>query len=363
MEQQELLGVIRDLTALPGGSGREQAVVAYMAAAMGRYTERVEVDNMGNVAASFGTGDKAVMVCAHTDEVGLFVKYINDQGFIYFDVNGIVDERVLLDTKIEVVTDDGTVHLGVIGIKSRHLMTPEELARPVNIADLWIDVGADSREEVAALGIRVGNAIVYRRHFDLLAGGRFATKAIDDRAGCAVLLAVAQELAGQTMDYTVHLVATTQEEIGSRGAKVAAQRLSPALAIILDTVPAADPSTPPQQASARIGGGPVIRTADFLPQNLVGTVYSTKIISRLRQSAEEAGIPYQEDVFRTWTDSAFVHTSGVGVPCGGVYMPRRCSHAPVEVADIADISRTAALVTAFLKQVSIKDIPELVAFL
>ena len=363
MNQQQLLETIRDLTALPGSSGREQAVAGYMAEAFGRFTAKVEIDPLGNVAATFGTGGRKVMVTAHTDEVGLFVKYINDQGYIYFDVNGILDERVLLNSKIEVITGAGAVHLGVIGVKSRHLMTPEEFARPVNIADLWIDVGAGTRNEVADLGIRIGDPIVFRRHFDLMAGGKFAAKAIDDRAGCAVLIALAQALSAAPLNYTLYLVATSQEEIGSRGAKVAAQRLGPDMAIILDTVPAADPYTPPQQASARMGGGPVIRTADFLPQNLVGAVYSPKIIKRLRQTAEAAGIPWQEDVFRTWTDAAGLQTTGMGVPCGGVYMPRRCSHAPVEVADINDIAQTAALVTAFLRQLGEDDIAELVKFL
>jgi putative aminopeptidase FrvX len=363
MDKDKLLTLIRDLAALPGGAGREQAVAAYMAEAFRRYAAKVEVDAVGNVYAFFGTGERRVMVSAHTDEVGMFVKYINEQGYIYFDANGILDERVLLDTKVEVVTGEGKVHVGVIGIKSRHLMTPEELARPVNIGDLWLDVGADSSAAVAALGIKVGDPIVYRRHFDVLAGGRFTTKAIDDRAGCAVLLAVAEALAAAPLSYTLCLVATTQEEIGSRGAKVAAQRLNPDIALSLDTVPAADPYTPPQQSAARLGGGPVIRTADFLPHALLGAVYSAKIVRALRAAAAGAGIPWQEDVFRTWTDAATVAYSGDGVPSGGVYMPRRCSHAPVEVADIGDIASTAALVEAFLRRLTAAEVEDMTNFL
>jgi putative aminopeptidase FrvX len=363
MDKEKLLTLIRDLATIPGGAGREQAVAAYMAEAFRRHTSRVEVDAVGNVYAFFGQGERKVMVSAHTDEVGMFVKYINDQGFIYFEANGILDERVLLDTKVEVIAGDGAVHVGVIGIKSRHLMTPEELARPVNIGDLWLDIGADSAAAVAALGIRVGDPIVYRRHFDLLAGGRFTTKAIDDRAGCAVLLAVAEAFAAEPLAYTLCLVATTQEEIGSRGAKVAAQRLKPDIALCLDTVPAADPYTPPQQSAARLGGGPVIRTADFLPHALLGSVYSAKIVRGLRAAAEEAGIPYQEDVFRTWTDAATVAYSGEGVPGGGVFMPRRCSHAPVEVADIGDIANTVALLGAFLRRLTADAVGDLTKFL
>ncbi len=363
MDKGKLLALLRDLTALPGGAGREQAVAAYMEEAFRRYTSQVEVDAVGNVFACFGEGARKVMVSAHTDEVGMFIKHISDQGFIYFEANGILDERVLLDTKVEVIAGDGSVHVGVIGIKSRHLMTPEELARPVNIGDLWLDVGADSAEAVAALGIRVGDPIVYRRHFELLAGGRFAAKAIDDRAGCAVLLALAASLAAHSLPYTLCLVATTQEEIGSRGAKVAAQRLNPDISISLDTVPAADPVTPPQQSAVRLGAGPVVRTADFLPHVLLGTVYSAKIVRSLLAVAAAEDIPCQADVFRTWTDAAYVAYSGTGVPSGGVYIPRRCSHAPVEVADINDIANTAALLDAFLRRLEVEDIEELMSFL
>jgi len=362
MNQQVLLDLIRDLTALSGGSGREQAVISYLAEIMKKYTSRVEVDAMGNLCASFGTGERKVMVCAHSDEVGLFVKHINDQGFIYFDINGMLDERVLLDAKVEIISDDGAVNLGVIGVKSRHLMTPEEFSRPVNITDLWIDVGADSREEVAALGIRIGNVIVFRRHFDLLANGRFVTKAIDDRAGCAVLVALAEKMTSQPLDYTLQLVATVQEEIGSRGVKVAVRRLEPDMALIIDTVPAGEPNTLPQQASARFDGGPVIRTAEFMPQYLLGAVYSAKIVRRLRQTAEAAGIAYQEDVFRTWTDGSGIHAQGADVPCGSLCMPRRCSHAPVEMAAIGDIAATVELASAFLQGLTADNIAELRTF-
>ena len=104
---------------LPGSPGREHAVAAYMVKAFVRHTSRVEVDAIGNVTATFGAGERKVMICAHTDEIGLLVKYINDKGFISFDANGVVDERVLLNTKVEVITEDGTVRPGVIGIKKQ----------------------------------------------------------------------------------------------------------------------------------------------------------------------------------------------------------------------------------------------------
>jgi endoglucanase len=141
---------------------------------------------------------------------------------------------------------------------------------------------------------------------------------------------------------------STQEEIGSRGAQVAAQHLQPDVAIVLDTMPANDASTPLRHAASVVGGGPAIRAQDIRAGR--GTIYSVAARRRLRAVAEREGIPHQLDVFPTWTDACGVHLAGRGIPTGGVYIPRRCSHSPNEVIDLRDLDATAALVTAFLAE-------------
>jgi endoglucanase len=150
------------------------------------------------------------------------------------------------------------------------------------------------------------------------------------------------------IDYQLFFVSSVQEEIGSRGAKVAAQTLDPDMAIVLDTVPASDPITPPQQATAQCGQGPVIRSMDVNALGW-GTVYSKKIRKRLISTAEKNGILHQKDVARTWTDAATIHTSRKGIPCGGLYIPRRYSHSPMELVKWSDIERTANLLYLFLR--------------
>ncbi|MBI5166914.1 MAG: M42 family metallopeptidase [candidate division NC10 bacterium] len=354
--------LLERLTSIPGGSGREQEIAYEMAAQMERLGAKVAIDPMGNVIGKARGGGKggSIMICAHTDEVGMMVKYIHEEGFIYFDLNGLLDERALLATRVLVCSDRGN-HPGVIGVKGRHLLSPEELQRAPSVFDLWIDVGARSRRQVERMGIRIGDPVVFQRNFQKLGNGFFTSPAIDDRAGCAILICLLERLRRAKLDYDLYVVATVQEEIGSRGAKVAAQRLQPDLALVIDTVPAADPATGRERATAKVEGGPVIRTMDVMPL-MVGTVYSKNLHRHLLGLAEKKGIPYQLDIFRTWTDAASIHTTGTGIPTAGIYIPRRNSHSPAEVAHIRDIEDTLRLVLEFVKGLSPNLIEKLKTF-
>jgi endoglucanase len=164
---------------------------------------------------------------------------------------------------------------------------------------------------------------------------------------------------GKKIDYQLLLLAAVQEEIGSRGAKVAAQTLGPDMALVVDTVPAADPITPPQQATEECGKGPVIRSMDVNAMGW-GTIYSKKIRQRLISTAVKHGIPHQKDIARTWTDASVIHTSGKGIPCGGLYIPRRYSHSPLELAKWSDVENTANLLHFFCKELHSADIGDLI---
>jgi len=350
---------LKTLVSIPGGSGFEEDVAREMLRQFKGFAHDVSADPMGNVIARIGPSKskKSVMVCAHTDEVGMCVKHIGPGGYVFFDLNGWIDERVLLGQKVDIVSRKG-VQTGVIGVKPKHLVMPEDLKRPISAHDLWIDVGAASAEEVAEIGIEIGDFIVYHPNYQELGRGYVVSKALDDRMGCTVLRELARDLKSLSLDYTVYLVAAAQEEIGSRGAKVAAQSLRPDLALILDTVPGADLTIPPQQATAQLGKGPVIRTMDFMP-NMLGTIYSRKIRDRLIDTANRHSISYQTDIFRTWTDAATVHMEGGGIPCGGIFIPRRCSHSPTEIAHIEDMNNAHRLSLAFLSELNGTTIEEL----
>ncbi len=339
--------LFRRLVETPGASGFEEAVITLVADELHKSVDDVRVDGVGNVIATLpGAGTHSVLVCAHTDEISLLVKYIDPKGYLFFDLNGWIDERVLFSTRVDVCAQTGTFP-GIIGVKSRHLMSAEDLKRPVSVQELWIDVGADSRETAEAWGIRIGDPVVFHPNYTAIGQDTIITKAVDNRAGCAVLVETAKRLQQSRREYTLHLVAAVQEEVGSRGAQVVAQALQPDMAIAIDTLPAADPVTPPQQATAEAGRGPVIRSMDVNAFNQ-GTLYSRKIRDRIVRVAEEHRIPYQRDIFRTWTDASTIHTAGRGIPTGGIFIPRRYSHSPAELVKWSDVEHTADLLAHFL---------------
>jgi endoglucanase len=353
-----MIKIFEKLTEIPGGSGFEEKVIEFMVTELKRSLPDVSVDPMGNVIGNIGKGKKSVMMCVHTDEVGLLVKYIDPKGYIYFDLNGMIDERVLLSTKVDICTDKA-IYTGVVGVKNRHLLTAEDLKRPISISDLWIDVGAKDEKEVRGWGIDIGDPIVFHPNFQKIGKESILSKAIDNRAGCTILIDLAERMKSKKIDYQLFLVAAVQEEVGSRGAKVAAQTLEPDMAIVIDTVPASDPITPLQQATSECGKGPVIRSMDVNALGW-GTIYSKKIRQRLIQTALKNRIPHQKDIFRTWTDASTIHTAGKGIPCGGLYIPRRYSHSPVELVKWSDVEKTAELLYLFLKDLNSAVIDDLI---
>jgi endoglucanase len=286
------------------------------------------------------------MLMAHMDQIGFVVKYVDADGSIYCERVGLVDERTILASTIDIWTNDGPV-VGVIGVRSRHLVAEGDLAQAPRIDDLWIHVGANSAQEAAELGIEIGQPATLRGEHVRLNDHTLIGRSIDNRAGCATLIEVAKAAAERTQDVELIFVWSTQEEVGSRGARVAAQWLQPTIAVVVDTLPAGDPSTPARHATTRTGHGPVIRAQDNRAGQ--GTIYSAPIRRQLHSVAGELGIDCQIDIFPTWTDACEVHLAGRGIPTGGVFIPRLCSHSPNEVLDVNDAIATARLLDSFVQ--------------
>lgn len=342
----DTLELIERLVEIPGPSGHEDGVALAISDELAGVEGTISSDAMGNLVLRLEAPPDApsLMFMAHMDQVGLLVKYIDPSGFLYCEANGLIDERSLLGSRIEIWTETGPV-LGVMGIKSRHLTTEADLRQPVTVNDIWVDIGAASAGEVAARGVEIGQPATLDAPSRRLSEHLLVSKSIDNRAGCAALVQLARRLSGRERDYELIFVWSTQEEVGSRGARVASQWLQPTIAVVIDTLPAADPSTPPRYATARVGKGPVIRAQDS--RGAIGTLYSQSIRRALGGLARELDIPYQVDVFPTWTDACEVHLAGRGVPTGGVFIPRRCSHSASEVVDIRDVERLIELLVRF----------------
>lgn len=349
-----MLATLRDLTEIHAPSGHETPVAEHIAARMHDIARSIDIDALGNLIVQVGNPDApTIVIDAHMDEVGLVVKRVDQAGNILFDKIGMVDDRVLLGREVDVLAPHGAIR-GVIGIKGRHLQTQQELAQQPDVRQMWIDTGLSSAE-LAAAGVMPGTGIAYTTRFQELANGIILGKALDCRIGCAVAMETICRLveagAPALAELNIAAVFTVQEEIGSKGAAVAAFDLAPKLAIVLDTVPVEDPVLPVTAQSLKLGAGPVIRMFDFHPQTFYGC-YTHPVMRRLLlDAAAAAGVPHQVDIMMsTWLDSATLHRTGAGIPTGTICFPRRYSHSPTEVAHRADAENAVRLLLAVVER-------------
>jgi endoglucanase len=339
--------LLRELSGLDGVAGHEHAVVHRLAELLSPHAETT-VDSFGNVFASVnGTGDgPSLMVAAHSDEIGALVKSIEPNGMIRFERVGGVIETLLIGRHVRI-----RGLRGVVGVKAGHVQSPDERGRAPAIRELYIDMGFDSAAEVEALGIRVGDAIAYDEPMEELANPlRVSGKALDNRVSCAIAVLLAERLRGSRLNCNLHVVVTVQEEVGLRGARMAAHRLNPEAAIVVDTVPSG--GTPDvdfhKDLRMRIGGGPVLGLASS--GGSAGHHINPGMRDFLRRTADDVGITLQEAVFYGGTsDASAVHLVRDGIPTGVINIARRYSHSPVETLDLDDAVDTLLLLEAAVR--------------
>jgi endoglucanase len=235
---------------------------------------------------------------------------------------------------------------GIVGTLPPHLLSAEERSKPHRIEDLFVDIGAESADEVAGLGIRVGSPAVIHYPFQRLQTDMVAGKALDDRAGCAVLIATLAALADETPELTVVGAFTVREEIGLIGAGTAAFQIEPDLALVLEGTIGADmPGVPKVRQVTRIGAGPAITVADG------SQIIKPQLVKFLTATADALGIPwhYKLPPFGG-TDGGAIQRSRGGVRSASVSIPCRYIHSPFSVMRMADFEHTVALTTAFARR-------------
>lgn len=342
-----------EMAVLHAVAGFEREMVVYVREALAPYADEVSVDRYGNVTAvRRGRPDgPRLMLAAHLDEVGLTVKGIEPNGFLRVDPLGGFPQAMFANRRVSV-----NGRFGVAGVKSGHLQRPEERGRVVPIRELYVDVGADDAAGVAALGIRIGDPVAILGELQEFAGSdRVAMKAADDRTGCATLIQLFRELAGAELAGTLYGVGTVLEEVGLRGAPMAAHRLRPDYAVALDGQPAAD--TPDasltQDAAVALGRGPTILLAASTG-NYRGSIAHPAVKRLLIQAAEHAGVPYQlcTNIGGGSTDAASIHLVGEGIPTGTVGVPRRYSYSANEVLDLNDLEGGVRLLRRFAEEMN-----------
>jgi len=331
----------------PGPSGFEARPARVWRAEAQEFSEKVWSDVHGNSFAIVGEGRRPrVMLAGHMDEIGLQVTHIDEKGFLYFDGIGGWDSQVLIGQRVQVMGEKGDV-LGVIGKKPIHLLKPDDRKKVSEIQDVWVDLGASSAEEVAALGVRVGDPMVVASGLLRLAGDRIASRAIDNRVGAYVVLEALRLLAESPAPHAGAVaVATVQEEIGysGGGAKSSAFTLDPQVAIVVDVTFATDvPDVSKKELGDHtLGGGPVLSR---------GSVMHPLVFDRLVAAAKKEGIPYSVQAAprssRTDADGIFLVRSGV--PTGLISIPNRYMHSPNEVVSTEDLKKAAQLIAAFVR--------------
>ncbi|HET9014505.1 MAG TPA: M42 family metallopeptidase [Thermomicrobiaceae bacterium] len=343
-----LKSLLRELAALDGVSGHEQPVVARLVELVRPLVDEVSIDSHGNLYATRRgpEGAPSLMVSAHSDEIGALVKSIEPGGMVRFERIGGLVEALAVGRHVRI-----RGLRGVIGVKAGHVQSPEERGRVPSFRDQYIDLGFDTAEEVRALGIRPGDAIAYDEPMEELANpDRLSGKALDNRIGCAILVELLRRLQGQPLSCRLEAVVTVQEEVGLRGAQMAAHRLQPTAAIVIDTVPCG--GTPDvdyfKDLTMKIGAGPALALASGAGGR--GHLSNPAMRDYLLKTADAAGVPVQPAVFVGGTsDLSAVMVAGDGVPGAVVNIPRRYSHSPVEMCDINDAVACLRLVEAAVR--------------
>lgn len=343
------LSFLKRLLEEPGPSGFESRPARCWRAEAKGFSDRVWSDVHGNSFAVVGEERRPrIMLAGHVDEIGLQITHIDEKGFLYFDGIGGWDSQVVVGQRVRVLARDGDV-AGVVGKKPIHLMKDEDRKRVSEIRDLWIDLGAASRDEVKELGVRVGDPVVLASGFLQLAGDRIASRAIDNRVGAFVVLEALRLLAEDPAPHAGCVaVATVQEEIGfsGGGARSSAFSLEPDAAVVVDVTFATDvPDVSKKEVGEHeLGGGPVLSR---------GSATHPLVFEALAEAADAEEIPFslQAAPRGTRTDADGIFLVRAGVPTGLVSVPNRYMHSPSEVVSMGDLRRTAALLAAFVRRV------------
>jgi putative aminopeptidase FrvX len=347
MFSQESISFLKKLLDTPGPSGFE-AAPARVWREQARQFATVTGDVAGNSLAEVnGKGRPTIMLAGHIDEIGVIISYVDDQGFAYIQPIGGWDPQVLIGQRIRFSTRNGDV-FGVVGKKPIHLIKPDEREKASKFVDLWVDLGAKTKQE-AEERVSVGDPGVIDSRTMEFPNGRIVSRSIDDRIGAFVVLEALRRYAEKPGKAKVVAVATTQEEIGYRGggAGVCASCIGPQMAIVVDVTFAIDhPGVDKKEhGEAAIDGGPVLTR---------GSIISPVVLNLLRKTAEDGKIPFSLHAAgrETSTDADAIHIAREGVATALVSVPNRYMHSPNELVSIQDLDHAAELIAQTCRAVT-----------
>ena len=356
-DRTELL--LQRLADAPGPPGFEEPVRAIMVPEMKPYTTKpIRYDGLGSVIAEQGSAGPRIMIDAHMDELGGMVRRITPTGFLTMQMLGGWLDQALVDQRWIILGSKGPIH-AVTGIRDVHITSPAERTAVFARDSLFLDVGAKTSAEAAAMGLEPGDPVVPDSPFTVMNGTRnYLAKAWDDRIGCAVLLEAMRRTMTLPHPNTLVFVATTQEEVGLRGARSATQIVKPDLGIAIEGGIAGDtPGSRPEETQAHLGAGPGMFLYDS------SAIANRKLVALVRKTAAAKNIPLQADLVQGYgDDSAEMQTLNGGTPTINLVVPVRYTHAHNGIVNRGDFDQMVDLVVALLVQLDQKTVDDLRSF-
>ena len=336
--QQLDINLLKKICELPGAPGFEDRIRNFLINQLDKVADNIEIDNMGNLYAVKFAEDKnakSVMVTAHMDEIGFIVNHIDDNGFVRFHPLGGFDPKTLTAQRVIIHGKEDVI--GVMGTKPIHVMPAEERNKMPKITDFFIDLGMD-KKAVEKL-ISIGDPVTRER--ELVEMGECVNcKSIDNRVSVYILLEAFRQLQKVKIPYNIYAVFTVQEEVGLRGAVVAAHNINPDFGINLDTTIAYDvPGSQPQEQVTKLGSGTAIKIMDS------SVICDRRMVNYLKLMANENDIPWQAEILPAGgTDTASLQRNGKsGSISGAISIPTRHLHQVIEMANQDDIYNSIRL--------------------
>jgi tetrahedral aminopeptidase len=340
---QDQFAFFQRLVETVGPSGYEQAAQAVWRERVQGNGVSLRTDSMGNVVASLNAEARPrVLIEAHIDQIGFLVRYIDDDGFIYWSPIGGFDPTTLAGNRVILQGAKGPVY-GVVGRKPIHLIQPDERKNAPDIKQMWIDIGVSSREEAEGL-LGIGDAGGRESRMERLRGNIVTAAGLDDRVGCYMVAEAFRNLMQEPPQAAVFAASTVQEEIGLRGARAVAYQVNPDIAVALEVTWTSDhpQSSKTELGDIKVGGGPVLfRGANTNP----------RVFQRLVDAAKATGAPYQIDALPggTPTDENVIQTERGGSATGLMSVPTRYLHTGSELLSTDDVDAAVTILSRFVR--------------
>jgi putative aminopeptidase FrvX len=351
-ETQQLLQALADA---PGPPGFEEPVRKIMVDRMKPLADKISYDGLGSVIAVQGSSGPRIMVDAHMDELGGMVRRVTNDGYLTMQMLGGWLDQALVDQRWTIIGSKGPVR-AITGIRDIHIVPQEERTRVYPREWIFLDVGAKSAADVAAMGLEPGDPVVPDAPFAVMNGTQnYLGKGWDDRVGCAVVIEAMKRLAHAPHPNQIFWVATVQEEIGLRGAHTSSDIVKPEAGIAIEGGVTRDsPKVGPEEAQEVLGGGPALFLYDS------SELPNLKFVALVKQAAKEKSIPLQMDVIQGYgDDSAEMQKSNGGAPTVNLVVPVRYTHSHNGIMNRSDFDKMVELLVALLQKLDAKTVANL----